>query len=179
VNLQLLRRSAMSRGRKPRAAIFLCLIVSFAPMAVAQTLPHQEGGVTKLKKINWETSDVLPPCFQVATVHGDPHTGAATFALKASAGCAMGWHWHSANELVSMVSGTFRLQMKDRKETLVMASTDFGAIPAKCLHREICIKECIAYVTIDGPFDVHYTDESGNEVATTEGVKMSSHIPKF
>jgi len=33
-------------------------------------------------------------------------------------------HWHSANELVSIIRGAFRLQMKDREETVVKASTD-------------------------------------------------------
>ena len=43
----------------------------------------------------------------------------AVFLLKLTAGCKIPWHWHTPNEQVTVVSGTFHMEMKDAPTPLL------------------------------------------------------------
>lgn len=155
----------------------LTLLLTAAPIIAAQTVTPPP--VTNLANLKWETISELPPCFKVAIVKGDPYKGASVVALKVSDGCGETWHWHSVTETATMISGTFKLQMRDSKKPIFLKSGGFSVLPAKQQHREVCLGQCLLYVIMDAPMDLHYVDDAGKELPLEQGVKRSEQSAKF
>src|SRR5947208_11992606 len=60
---------------------------------------------------------------------GDPAKTSSIAVEKFSPGCAIPWHWHTPNEHVMMVSGTFAFEIQGDKPVEVKAG-DFVYIPS-------------------------------------------------
>jgi quercetin dioxygenase-like cupin family protein len=116
-----------------------------------------------------------PDCLTAAVEYGDPSKGSSTMVLKATPGCAVLWHWHTPAEQLMMVSGIGRVQMKDEKPVLLRPG-GFGFAPSHDVHRFSCAgpAPCMAYLFSNGPFDLHYVDDSGNEIAPEEALKAKA-----
>lgn len=107
-----------------------------------------------------------PDCLYISPAHGDPSTGASTFLGKFDAGCTVPWHWHTANENIVVLSGLFQLTAKGGK-AVVIKGGDYAFMPARHVHQAKCAgsKPCTFYVSLDGAFDIHYVDASGQEIS--------------
>ena len=103
-----------------------------------------------------------PDCFVMAAVQGDPSKEASILKMRGSAGCTVSWHWHPATENIMMVSGTAETQVKGEKPVQLKQGS-FLSIPPKHVMNFACRHECTLFVYTDGPFAVHYVDDSGNE----------------
>ena len=104
-----------------------------------------------------------PECLTAAVEQGDP-SKAVVFLLKATAGCSVPWHYHTANEQLMLVSGTGRVEMKDAKPVDLHAG-GFAYAPAKHVHKFTCVgRPCEFFLSSDAAFDIHYVDESGSEI---------------
>ncbi len=71
-----------------------------------------------------------------------------------------------------MVSGTFRFEMKGEKPVQVERG-DFVFIPSRHISQTMCIgpDSCIDFLYTDGPFDVHFVDQSGKEIPLDQALK--------
>lgn len=116
--------------------------------------------------------DAFPTCATVAPVNGDPASGAFVVHLKATAGCSIPWHWHSANESLMIGSGKARIEMKDMPAH-ALTNGDYVYLPAKHAHAFSCQTTCLLFVSSDGKFDIHYVDKDGNEIPTEQALKAS------
>ena len=105
-----------------------------------------------------------PDCFVTAVEHGDPSKEASILKMKGSAGCTVPWHWHPATENIMMVSGTAKTQVKGEKP-VQLAQGSFLSVPGKHAMNFVCLQECTMFVYTDGPFAMHYVDETGNEIS--------------
>jgi anti-sigma factor ChrR (cupin superfamily) len=151
------------------------LVVASAALAQKVDSPP----VVNLENVKWESNPELPGCMQMAVSQGDPASGPVTVALRATRDCSVTWHWHSANESTAMVRGTFKLEMHNQG-TFLMKAGGFSFISGKQRHREVCLTAvCIAYVTLDGPVDVHHVDAAGKEISLEEGLQRSGKAGKF
>ena len=111
-----------------------------------------------------------PECFRAVIEHGQPEKEASVMLMKASAGCAVPWHWHISNEQIMMVSGTARAQVKGDKP-LLLRSGDYLLVPPHHVMKFACVSPCTLFVYTGGPFEIHYVDESGKEISPADALK--------
>jgi quercetin dioxygenase-like cupin family protein len=102
----------------------------------------------------------LPTCMTASVLHGDPTKGPSVLLLKFTPGCAVPWHWHTADETLVLVSGTGEAQMKDDQP---MAG-GFLFLPGKGIHRFTAKSAVYLYDMPNGAFDIHYVDAEGKEI---------------
>ena len=112
----------------------------------------------------------LPACATLSVQRGDPSKGPATILLKATSGCAIPWHWHSANEQLFMIGGRAKIEMKEGAPISFRAG-DFAFLPAKHAHQFTCIAACMLFNLPDGAFDIHYVDGDGKEISSDDALK--------
>ena len=113
-----------------------------------------------------------PDCFLAVTEHGQPEKEASVMLMKASAGCAVPWHWHTSNEQIMMLRGTGRTQVRGEKD-VVLHSGDYFFVPPHHVMRFACVGPCTLFLYTGGPFEIHYVDENGKEISPEEALKSS------
>ena len=161
----------MSLRHGIRGLVVAALAGEFLFVAAGRPQESAEAGVIK-NPAAAEFAKVpgLPDCFTMAAQHGDPNKGPSTLLIKGTAGCAVPWHWHTPIEQVMMVSGGGRAQMKDGK-AVVLRPGGYAFLPSHHVHRFACVGPCMAYLYSDGVFDLHYVDETGNEILPEQALK--------
>jgi quercetin dioxygenase-like cupin family protein len=137
--------------------------------------PH--GAVQNTPDMTFASFRGMPTCVVGAVVDGDPAKGPSVVAVRAAAGCAIPWHWHTANERLMMVAGTAHVQMKDGK-SMALTPGGFSLMPSKHVHRFSCDTRCMLYVHSDTPFDLHYVDAQGNEISPEQASKAARKAKK-
>jgi quercetin dioxygenase-like cupin family protein len=137
----------------------------------------QHAAVQNTPDMTFASFAGLPSCVVGSVVDGDPAKGASIVAVRAAAGCAVPWHWHTANERLVMVTGSAHVQAKDGK-LLQLSPGGFALMASRHVHRFSCATKCMLYVQSDAPFDVHYVDEKGNEVAAEQALKGAAKKAK-
>src|SRR3954467_10403198 len=90
----------------------------------------------------------LPACIKGAPVKGDPSKAFVLYA-KATAGCDIPMHWHSASEDLTWITGSGQLKMKDSADQTATSGM-FVHMPSKHPHALKCTTACTFYVTSDG-----------------------------
>jgi len=112
----------------------------------------------------------VPDCLTATVYQGDPAGTSSVLLIKGSRGCKAPWHFHSANEQVMMVSGNGRVQMKEG-QTITLHAGGFAYAPAKHVHQFTCVsRPCSFFLRSDGPFDIHYVDQKGNEIPPAQAL---------
>jgi quercetin dioxygenase-like cupin family protein len=146
--------------------LFLC--VSALPCAAQSSNPQPKiENVSDMKFVNVPN---VPTCFRAAVEHGDPSSGPSTLLVKGTKGCEVPMHYHTPTEQVVMVSGTARIEMKGDRPRIMKAG-GFATAPPRHAHHFTCTSACQFYVISDGVFDIHYVDDSGNEIPFEQAVK--------
>lgn len=113
----------------------------------------------------------LPHCSPLAVQNGDPGKGASVVMVKATTGCVIPWHWHTANESLMFLSGHAKVEMKNGPASL-MGGSDYIYLPAKQPHQFTCQSACTFYLSADAKFDIHYIDAAGKEITPEQALKM-------
>lgn len=151
-------------------AITVSALSLYAWPALAQEAAAPQGHVVHSATAKFELFPNMPDCFKGAVLHGDPSAGASVFLVRSSGRCRVPPHWHTPVEQLMMVTGTARMVMKGMPpETLQPRSYAF--VPAKHQHEFSCSAACSFFVSSDGPFDIHYVDDAGNEILFEQAVK--------
>ena len=118
----------------------------------------------------------LPKCLMGSVQSGDPSTGASVILGKATTGCVIPWHWHSASEQLMIVSGAAKVGMKDGKPIMVH-SGDYLSLPEKNVHEFTCVAACTLFIVPSGVFDIHYVDKDGKDISPDEALKPHIKAP--
>jgi quercetin dioxygenase-like cupin family protein len=118
----------------------------------------------------------LPTCMSGSVQNGDPSKGPSVILAKATAGCAIPWHWHTANEQLMVVGGAAKVAMKDGSPTTIH-SGDYLSLPAKNAHEFTCAAACSVFIVSDAAFDIHYVDKDGKEISPDEALKSKAKAP--
>jgi quercetin dioxygenase-like cupin family protein len=114
----------------------------------------------------------LPTCATGSVQHGDPTKEPSIILVKLAKGCAIPWHWHTANEHVMMTAGQGYMEMKDNPNAKTLRAGGFAEMPSKHVHRFECVsKTCLLYVYSDAAFDIHYVDAQGSEIPADDALK--------
>jgi len=150
------------------------LAAPWLAVAASAEAPH---AVQNTPDMTFASFRGMPSCVVGAVVDGDPAKGPSMVAVRAGAGCAIPWHWHTANERLVMVAGTAHLQMKDGKP-LQLSPGGFALAPSKHVHRFSCDVKCMLYVQSDMPLDIHYVDTQGSEITPEQALKGAARKAK-
>jgi quercetin dioxygenase-like cupin family protein len=111
-----------------------------------------------------------------AVLQGDPGTGPSIILIKGAAACRIPRHWHTPTETIMFVSGTARLGMKGQPPETLRAGS-YGYVPAKHTHEFSCTAACSFFLSADGPFDIHYVDDAGNEITPEQALPKAKAKP--
>jgi len=147
-------------------------VLAGAPVRAADTPAHKPGAghagaiTVNAPEIKWvEAPPDLPKGAEMAVLHGDPSKKAPfTLRFKLPAGYKIPPHWHSKDEQLTILSGTFVLHMGDTMAAPASSLTAGGYhfLPGKMHHAAETKGETILQVDGTGPFDIHYLDPADN-----------------
>lgn len=150
-----------------------CVLVSLLVLCLGASLLAQDAVqsmVIPMATSKFVNLPGMPACMTMSVQHGDPSKGPAVILLKATSGCVVPWHWHTANENLMMVSGTGKGEMKDSGAHTIVRG-DYVYLAGKGIHQFTCIARCTLYDVTDGAFDIHYVNSSGAEITADEALK--------
>ena len=155
------RRERMRRA-KDWTALASCFglftVIVSARLGAAQ---ETKAGIVKpLAEVKFDPDDDVK-CLHGVVENGNPETGPSTFLLKASAGCVVKPHYHTAEEQLIVVKGDVSTGMQGMKDT-VLGAGGFAMMPGKVTHWFTCTKEskdgCLMFVTFDRKYDIVWVD---------------------
>ena len=138
---------------------------------------QDKAGVTSMAASKFAAFPGLPPCMTLSPQRGDPTKGPAVILAKFTAGCSVPWHWHTAAENLMIVSGKGRIEMKDAAAA-PLAAGDYVYLPGKHQHQFTCVSACTTFLSIEGPFDIHYVDKDGKEIPPEQALAAKKPAAK-
>jgi quercetin dioxygenase-like cupin family protein len=116
--------------------------------------------------VKWgEAPPDFPKGAQMAVLYGDPSKeGPFTLRFKMPDGYKIMPHWHSQDEQLTVLSGTFILHMGDTMKAPAhnLEAGAFHFLPAKMHHAAEAKGEVVLQLHGNGPFDIHYLNPADN-----------------
>jgi quercetin dioxygenase-like cupin family protein len=148
------------------ATIVVALFAS-APVLAGDSKDSKKESVTvQPGDLKWgDPPPELPKGAQLAVLHGDPaKKGVFTVRLKMPKGYKIPPHWHTNDEQLTILMGTFVLHMGD---TMNAPSHELGPgayhfLPGKMHHAAETSSEVLLQLDGMGPFDIHYLNPADN-----------------
>jgi quercetin dioxygenase-like cupin family protein len=140
--------------------------VAFPISALAQTPSHDAAAAAmfvnfkdlKWEKTNPEMGDKSP---QISILHESPQE--TELFLRGPKDFHVPRHWHSANETITMIHGTFILKHDGSDERVALNQPgSFAWMPAKMIH-EAWIPpdgDALYFITTDGKFDINWVQDA-------------------
>jgi len=154
---------------------FLLVMVASLAFIVSATALAQESqpamaGMVALNKadLKWVPAEALPPGAMMAVIREDPVTKAVDFLAKVDANFRVPPHWHSPNERVTVLDGTFITETDGKKHTLTKGG--YMYLPGKKVHEAWLKAKSMILVSAEGPFDITYVNPA-DEPATYKAMK--------
>jgi anti-sigma factor ChrR (cupin superfamily) len=144
-------------------------VLTLSPVAFAQQqgqsgIPahavYQEFKVLKWEKTNPELGTRSP---EVAILHVDPKTQATQLLIRNPKNFVVPRHWHTANEAITVISGTFIIDHDGGGKRVELGVGSFGYMPAKMVHQAWTKpdEEALLSVSVDGAWDINWVDGPG------------------
>jgi hypothetical protein len=156
--------------------IALCLLAEAPSVRAANKTKHTgkpHAVSMNADDLKWgDVPPVLPKGAQVAVLQGDPFKkGPYTIRLKLPAGYKIPPHWHTRDEQLTILSGTFVLHMGDTMDAPAdtLTSGGYHFLPGKAHHAAEATDETIVQVQGPGPFDIHYLNPADNPKHASAG----------
>ncbi len=173
-------RLAVARFRTKEDSITALLVTIFALLALAPAAlasEHAEAHKTSAApkpmamfitadEIKWaEAPPSLPKGAQITVLHGDPSKkGLYTMRLKMPDGYKIPAHWHTQDEQLTILSGTFVLHMGDKMDAAApdLDAGSYHFLPGRMHHSAETKGETVLQINAMGPFDIHYLNPADN-----------------
>jgi mannose-6-phosphate isomerase-like protein (cupin superfamily) len=151
------------------------LMVTVALAAAAQTTaPAHDDSLPiflKYQDLKW---DKLRPELgegspKITILHSDPKTGATQLLIWSPKNYHAPRHWHTANEMHAVISGSFVMQHDGSDAIEDLGPGSFNFMPSKMVHQAWSKPdvENLVFITLDGPWDIHWMDDPGPEQIPT------------
>jgi quercetin dioxygenase-like cupin family protein len=157
-----LKVKAAFRAVVTTAAIGLALAAAASvPKALAQTAhAHTIVGPNEVK---WSPGPPsIPPGAQAAVLYGDPgKEGLFVLRLKLPKGYRLAPHTHPKPEIVTVISGTFRLGMgetADQSKVQPLGAGSFFAMPPGMAHFAFTDEDTVIQLNATGPWTLTYVN---------------------
>jgi len=153
-------------------AITLAVLSAIGSVAGAdeKAAPAKKKAAAKAMAAPMNPSDIqwgdAPPIFpagaKFAVLMGDPgKAGPYTVRIKVPDGYKVGAHWHPADEVLTVISGTFNLGMGDKLDMSkgkALTAGGFAVVSARMRHFAWATGETEVQVHGPGPFKLIYVD---------------------
>jgi quercetin dioxygenase-like cupin family protein len=135
LSLAALASDKQAKGAKPQAVTISAADIKWGPVPPA-----------------------LPPGAQIAVLHGDPFKkNLFALRLKMPDGYRIPPHWHTQDEQLTILSGTFMLGMGDKEgDAHALEAGAYHFLPGKAHHYAAAKGDTILELHGMGPFDIHY-----------------------
>ena len=151
---------------KPRSIAAAASIASLALLATAAWSADTAGRATFLEpgEMKWgDAPPVLPKGAMLTVLQGDPSkAGPFVIRLKVPSNYRIAPHWHSKDENLTVVSGTFYLaegEKADTKHAHGLKAGAFHYLPAETRHYAYAKGgPAVVQVHGEGPFDITYVN---------------------
>jgi hypothetical protein len=131
-----------------------CLAVLISGTALAEDAA--KGTIRPLSSVKF-LPDQDVKCLLSALETGDPTTGRSTLILKASPGCMVPWHFHTAEEQLTIISGNVLAEMTGHQPTR-LGPGGFAVMGGHMPHQFTCRgrSACLMIVAFDGAYDIYW-----------------------
>jgi hypothetical protein len=105
----------------------------------------------------------LPPGTKMAVLSGDPSKEGSVFTVRAKFpdAAVIPPHWHSTDELLTVIDGSFGLgigEKFDKDKVRYLPPGTFARMDKGERHYALCKGTTIVQVTGVGPFDIHFVN---------------------
>jgi quercetin dioxygenase-like cupin family protein len=115
------------------------------------------------QEIKWSPGPAsIPPGSEVAVLFGDPgKEGLFAIRLKLPKGYRIAPHTHPKPEVVTVISGTFRLGMgdsADQSKTKALPAGSFVALAPKMVHYASTDEDTVIQLNSTGPWSLNYVN---------------------
>ncbi|HJY88335.1 MAG TPA: cupin domain-containing protein [Candidatus Acidoferrales bacterium] len=146
-------------------ALILLGTTNQATPASPRSLAQAAGGdvaahymSAKFEDLKWEK---ILPAFgddspEIAILRVDPKTQATQLLIRNPKKIHITRHWHSANETHTILRGNLVFECGGKREELGPGS--FNYIPQKMIHQAWLPDDGLAFITVDGAWDVNWVD---------------------
>lgn len=131
-----------------------------AGTAMAAGGEHQ---LINLDQVKWGPAPPsLPPGIEAAILSGDPSKrGVFVVAIRGPQGYKVPPHWHSTDEHVTVLSGSFTMGMGDKLDAsagTTLSPGGYALMSRRMHHWGVSTSPFVIQVQAMGPFDIHYID---------------------
>jgi hypothetical protein len=158
------------------------VLLGAAPALAADPAADKKPDAGKTAAVSVNDADIkwgegppdLPKGVQIAVLHGDPGKKAPfTLRLKMPAGYKIPPHWHTKDEQLTILSGTFILHMGDTMDAPAsnLTAGGFHFLPGKMHHAAEAKGPTVLQLDGMGPFDIHYLNPADNPNPKAAGAK--------
>ena len=140
------------------SAAMLVACIAYAANAGAQADAHS---LMAPKDMKWGPAPPsLPKGAKITVLQGDPgKSGPFVLRLMMPGGYAIAPHWHSQDEQLTVISGTFYLGLGDNvdaKQAKGLPAGGFHFLPASQHHYAFSKGPAVVQLNGNGPFDITY-----------------------
>ncbi len=156
----------------------LFLAAFLAAFAIAPAAANARGpGILLQNPANasFLSSPGVPACTSFAVLRGDMAKTGSTLMVRMKSGCIVPYHFHTPSEEIVVLQGIPLAQMRGQRPVYLKVGS-YSQLPSKHVHRFRCTTkvDCILFMVADGPFDIHYVDDSGKEISADKALAASA-----
>jgi hypothetical protein len=154
------RELAISSATLAMVAAILCSL----PTSVSAGGASGNQGFITPEDINWSAAPPsMPAGAKIAVLQGDPgKPGPFVMRLMVPAGYKIPPHWHTQDESLTVISGTFHFGTGDKLEASTshaLTPGSFHFLSGKDHHYLVADSQAVIQINGSGPFDVTYVKE--------------------
>jgi mannose-6-phosphate isomerase-like protein (cupin superfamily) len=138
-------------------------VVGLVPLPTgAAPAPANTGPGTpifkQLSEVQWkkmlpELGDASP---EMAILHEDSKTHATQLLIRSPKALHVRKHWHSANETHTVIVGSATFECDGKKAEF--GPGGYNYMPARMVHEAWVAAGAVAFITVDGPWDVNWVE---------------------
>lgn len=145
--------------------IAFVLVLAAAIPASAQQTPQQHGGATIVtpQEVQWTPAPPsVPKGAEIAVLYGDPSKeGPFAMRLRFPTNYRLAPHTHPAHEIVTVISGTFKLghgTQADKEKVQALPAGSFFGFPPGSQHYAFIDEPTVVQITTTGPWGITYVN---------------------
>jgi quercetin dioxygenase-like cupin family protein len=144
-----------------KAAIARTMMAVILAGLASAAIGDEGDGFVNSKDIKWGPAPpAIPQGAKIAVLQGDPFkSGPFVMRLKVPAGYKIPPHWHTQDESLTVISGSFYFGTGDKAETSNAPTITAGAfhyLSGKHHHYLVAKTPSVIQINGNGPFDVTY-----------------------
>jgi quercetin dioxygenase-like cupin family protein len=141
----------------------IVMLVVAAPADAQQAAQQHDGKIVTPQEVKWAPAPAsVPKGAEVSVLYGDP-TKAGPFAmrLRFPAAYRLPAHTHPADEIVTVISGTFKLghgAQADKAKAQPLTAGSFFAFPPGSQHYAFIDEPTVVQINSNGPWGITYVN---------------------